>query len=72
VPPKGVNELKDSLFITKEFFDAKKLRTLEGANQNSSPDKLGSWDSDLLGRKEVRPPFLAEIPKVLNKLSFKS
>jgi len=28
--------LKDSLFIVREFLDAKKLRTLLGANQNSS------------------------------------
>jgi len=26
---------KDSLFIAKEFFDAKKLRTLKGAKINS-------------------------------------
>jgi hypothetical protein len=44
-------ELKDSLFITKEFLNAKKLQILQGANQNS-PDKSGS-DNDLLVREEA-------------------
>ena len=29
-------DLKNSLLISEEFLDAKKLRTLQGANQNSS------------------------------------
>jgi len=36
---------KNSLLMPEEFLDAKKLRTLQGANQNSS---LRSSDSDLL------------------------
>jgi len=40
-------ELKDSLFIDKEFLNAKKLRTLQGANQNSSDESES--DNDLLG-----------------------
>ena len=41
---------KDSLLIVEKFLDAKELRTLQGANQNSS---LRSSDSDLLGSKCV-------------------
>jgi len=40
-------DLKNSLLVSEEFLDAKKLRTLQGANQNSS---LRSSDSDLLER----------------------
>jgi len=43
--------MKDSLFIAKEFFNAKKLRTLEGAKINSS-DKSES-DKFLLKREMV-------------------
>jgi len=39
----------------KEFLNAKKLRTLQGANQNS-PDKSGS-NSDLLERENVALVF---------------
>jgi len=41
---------KDSLFITKEFLNAKKLQTLQGANQNSPRFYRGS-DNDLLVRE---------------------
>jgi len=40
--------LKDNLLIAKEFLNAKKLRTLKGANQNSS---LRSSDNDLLEKE---------------------
>ena len=33
--------LKDSLLTPEEFPYAKKFRTLQSANQNSSPDKSG-------------------------------
>ena len=42
--------MKNSLLIPEEFFDAKKLWTLSGANQNSS---LRSSDDDLLMRERV-------------------
>jgi len=61
-------DTKDSLFIDKEFFATRKLRTLQSANQNS-PDKSGS-DSDLLLGQISRPRFLAKIPIALPKLSF--
>jgi len=60
--------LKNSLLIPEEFLDAKKLRTLPGANRNS-PDKSGS-NNDLLEGIIGRPRFLAKIPKVLHKLFF--
>ena len=41
-------DLKNSLLIPEKFLDAKKLRTLQGANQNSS---LCSSDNDLLGSR---------------------
>jgi len=59
--------LKNSLLIPEEFLDARKLRTLPGANRNSS---LCSSDNDLLERIIGRPCFLAKIPKVLRKLFF--
>jgi len=40
---------KYGLFIPKEFLDAEKLRTLQGANQNSSSDESESSDPDLSG-----------------------
>jgi len=41
------------LFIAEEFLNAKKLRTPQGANQNSSSDESESSDSDLLERELV-------------------
>jgi hypothetical protein len=55
-----VKDLKNSLLIPEEFLDAKKLRTLKGANQNSS---LRSSNSDLLGREEVILVFWLKFPK---------
>jgi len=52
--------LKNSLLITEEFFDAKKLRTLKGANQNSS---LRSSDNDLLESEWVVLVFWLKFPK---------
>jgi len=57
---------KDSLLITGEFFGAKKLRTSQGVNQNSS---LRSSNSDLLERESAVLVFWPKIPKVLRKLS---
>lgn len=61
--------MKDSLFFAEEFFEARKLRTVQGANRNSS---LRSSDSDLLGRMMSRPRFLAKIPEAVGKLFFDS
>jgi hypothetical protein len=65
-----LQDLKDSLFIAKEFFDAKKLRTLQGAKINSSRragvEQIFAW------KRVSRPRFLAKIPNALHKLSFKS
>jgi len=57
---------KDSLLITEEFFGAEKLRTSQGANQNSS---LRSSNSDLLETESAVLVFWLKIPKVLRKLS---
>jgi hypothetical protein len=57
------------LFIAAEFLNAKKLQTLQGANQNFS---FHSSDSDLLGRMMSRPRFLAKIPEAVHKLFFDS
>jgi len=46
----------------EEFLNAKKLRTLQGANQNS-PDKSGS-NSDLLERENVVLVFWLKFPKL--------
>jgi len=46
---RSVRASKNSLLMPEEFLDAKKLRTLQGANQNSS---LRSSDSDLLEKKQ--------------------
>jgi len=61
--------LKNSLLIPEEFLNAKKLQTLQSANQNSS---LRSSDSDLLEKVPAVLVFLAKIPEVLCKLFFKS
>jgi len=50
----------------EEFLNAKKLRTLQGANQNSSPRfHRGSSDSDLLGREGAVFIFWLKFPKLL-------
>ena len=61
--------MKDSLFFAEEFFEARKLRTVQGANRNSS---LRSSDSDLLGRETVVLVLLAKIPEAVHKLFFDS
>jgi len=57
---------KDSFLITGEFFGAEKLRTSQGANQNSS---LRSSNNDLLERGSAVLVFWLKIPKVPRKLS---
>jgi len=61
--------LKNSLLITKEFLDAKKLRTLQGANQNSS---LRSSDIDLLERELAVLVFWLKFQKFFANYFFKS
>jgi len=62
-------DLKNSLLIPEEFFDAKKLRTLPGANQNFS---LRSSDNDLLGREVVVLVFWLKFQKFFTNYFFKS
>jgi hypothetical protein len=56
-----VRYLKDSLFIAREFLNAKKLRTLQGAKINSS--RTAGVEQIFAWKRISRPHFLAKIPK---------